>query len=128
MNYDLSWILPQSFPSIVNQGIRVVGEDGISEVDSQDRGYFSAYQEDKTASVVNPFGALEYDHPVLGRMAEGYAFQSMAYFVDLLEALASGRTLADLRSSYPDGEAALVSTRIGNGVEESLERGDIVTR
>jgi predicted dehydrogenase len=35
---DAGWILPDGFEAIVNQGIRVIGSEGIFEVDSQDRG------------------------------------------------------------------------------------------
>lgn len=125
MNYDLSWILPESFPSIVNQGIRLVGEEGIAEVDSQDRGYFCALSADAGSAVVNPYGALEYDHPVLGPLADGYTFSSMVYFVDLLHALAQGRSLADLKGKYPDGPSALISTRIGVAIDRSIASGQI---
>lgn len=125
VNYDLSWILPNSFPSIVNQGIRLLGEEGLVEVDSQDRGYFAASSQDAGSAVINPYGALEYDHPVLGPVVEGYTFQSMAYFIDLLTALESGQSLADLDGTYPDGHAALVSTRIGEAIDRSIASGQI---
>jgi len=32
--FDTSWILPDSFPAIVNQGIRLVGTKGVLECDS----------------------------------------------------------------------------------------------
>lgn len=43
---DSSWILPDSFLSMVNQGIRDVGSNGIWEVDSQDRGIFYSIEDD----------------------------------------------------------------------------------
>lgn len=125
MNYDLSWILPESFPSIVNQGIRLVGEEGIVEVDAQDRGYFSATSVDPACAVINTYGALEYDHPALGPLVDGYTFTSMEYFVDLLHALARGSSLSDLKGKYPDGREALVSTRIGVAVDRSMASGRI---
>ena len=123
VSYDLSWILPNSFPSIVNQAIRLVGEEGIAEVDSQDRGFFCAYGDSPGSAVINPFGALEYTHPLFGAVTEGYTFQSMAQFVDVLDALGQGRTLADIKGSYPDGRSALVSTRIGEAVDRGLASG-----
>ena len=124
-NYDLSWILPKSFPTIVNQGIHIVGEEGMAEVDSQDRGYLTAYSRHAASVVANPFSALEYDHPILGAMTEGYTFTSMSYFIDMLNALDQGRSIADLKGSYPDGHAALISTRIGEAVERSINSGQI---
>lgn len=60
MHYDLSWILPASFPSIVNQGIRIVGSEGLVEVDSQQRGYFTARANAPGAIEANPFGVPEH--------------------------------------------------------------------
>jgi len=125
VNYDLSWILPNSFPSIVNQGIRLLGEEGVAEIDSQDRGYVTASSRDVTGEVVNPFSALEYQHPVLGAVTEGYTFRSMTYFIDLLVALEEGTSLDGLRGAYPDGNVALISTRIGCAVDRSIASGQI---
>ncbi len=125
VNYDLSWILPESFPSIVNQGIRLVGQEGMAEVDSQDRGYFSAFSTEKASSVVNPYGALEYDHPVFGAVADGYTFESMVYFLDILSALDHGKSLAELQGLYPDGDSAVISTRIGVAIDRSIASGNI---
>lgn len=125
MNYDLSWILPESFPSIVNQGIRLVGEDGVAEIDSQDRGYFAAYACDAGSQLANPYGALEYEHPLLGARAEGYTFDSMSYFIDVLSALRNGVRHDQLADTYPDGNSALVSTRIGAAVDRSIAGGGI---
>lgn len=124
-NYDLSWILPKSFPTIVNQGIHIVGEEGMAEVDSQDRGYLTAYSRHAASVVANPFSSLEYEHPLFGTMTEGYTFASMSYFIDMLEALEKGRSITDLKGSYPDGHAALISTRIGEAVERSINSGRI---
>lgn len=127
VNYDLNWVLPESFPSIVNQGLRIVGEEGIAEVDSQERGYFAAYGRDSGSAQVNPYGALEYQHPLLGSRTEGYTFDSMAYFIDVLQALNEGRQIAELAGTYPCGESALVSTLIGEAVDRSIASGNIET-
>lgn len=127
MNYDLSWILPDSFPSIVNQGIRLVGQEGMAEVDSQDRGYLSSFSAEKASAIVNPYGALEYNHPVYGPLTEGYTFQSMTYFLDILLALSNGKKMADLAGLYPDGNSALISTRIGVAIDRSLASGNVET-
>jgi predicted dehydrogenase len=129
INFDLSWILPLSFPSIVNQGIRLVGENGIAEVDSQDRGMFAAYETGAGGSmVINPFGALEIEHPTQGRQLRGYTYESMTYFLDLVGALAEGASLASLNGTYPSANEAIHSTWIGEAVDESLAKRQIVGR
>ena len=123
VSYDMSWVLPESFPSVVNQGLRLVGGKGIVEIDSQDRGYQAAFAGDGCSTVANPFSAFEQDHPVFGRSPAGYVYDSMVYFIDMLEALKAGKTLVDLKGHYPDGRSALVATRIGAAIERSLESG-----
>jgi predicted dehydrogenase len=126
VSFDTSWILPDSFPSIVNQGLRLVGQNGIAEVDSQDRGMFTAYATESASAVVNPYAALEYTHGIWKAQLEGYTYRSMAYFVELLGALVNGESLAALRGSYPDGQSALVSTEMGEAIDNSLKRGGFV--
>jgi predicted dehydrogenase len=117
---DSSWVIPDTFPSIVNQGIRVIGSEGISEVDSQDRGIISAF-EDETASVSNPFAAFEVKRPLLGIVPQGYTYESMLYFTKLVNMLKNGTKLEELEGSYPSGEEALVSTRMCEAVHESIQ-------
>ncbi|WP_010106280.1 Gfo/Idh/MocA family oxidoreductase [Verminephrobacter aporrectodeae] len=127
-SFDLSWILPTGFPSIVNQQIRMVGEEGVVEVDSQDRGMFSCYADVPESLVINAFGAQEYEHPVWGAQVQGYTFASMIRFVELLRAMQSGvLTLDELKGKYPDGEDALVSTRIGEAVDRSMACGEWIS-
>ena len=97
------------------------------EVDSQDRGMFSASSGDDESRVINPFGAQEYDHPVWGKQMQGYTFDSMRYFVELLTLMKNGtRSLGSLAGKYPDGESAMVSTRIGAAVDRSLAQGKVI--
>ncbi|RJT34213.1 Gfo/Idh/MocA family protein [Rahnella woolbedingensis] len=127
-SFDISWILPDSFPSIVNQQIRVVGQEGIAEVDSQDRGMFCATSDSAESQVINAFGAQEYQHPVWGPQMQGYTFSSMLYFLELIALLKRGEvTLSQLQGKYPDGESAMASTRIGAAIDRSLQLGQPVT-
>ncbi|ABM57160.1 oxidoreductase domain protein [Verminephrobacter eiseniae EF01-2] len=124
-SFDVSWILPAGFPSIVNQQLRIVGEEGVVEIDSQDRGMFSAYSDAVESLVINAFGAQEYEHPVWGAQVQGYTFASMIRFIELLGAMKNGLvTLDELKGKYPDGEDALVSTRIGEAVDRSIATGE----
>lgn len=123
---DASWVLPNSFPSIVNQGIRVIGSDGMTEVDSQDRGVLSAFEDEAASIVSNPYAALEVEQPFYGVAPQGYTFESMLYFTKLIGLLKNGMTLEQLEGAYPNGEEALVSTQMCEAVHESLKTGQII--
>ncbi len=125
--FDTSWILPESFPSIVNQQIRIIGQDGIAEVDSQDRGYASASTANPESQVINPFNSAEFDHPVWGMQVDGYNNQSILRFLDLVAAMKfGGASLASLDGQYADGTQALVATRIAEAVDTSIRSGEVV--
>lgn len=128
VGFDLSWILPAGFPSIVNQGLRLVGETGIGEIDTQDRGMITAYEDAPASQVINPFATNEVEHPLFGMQPQGYTFESMSFFLELVQALKQGRSLESLDGQYPSGEEALDSTWIGQAVDESLAGGGIVSR
>lgn len=125
MSYDLSWVLPASFPSIVNQGIRIVGTDGVAEVDSQQRGYFAASATAAVPVEANPFGVLEYEHPLFGPVTDGYVFQAMSHFIDVLDLVSCGASVADLAGRYPDGATAITAIRVAEAVDRSLASGGI---
>lgn len=118
---DCSWILPKSFPSIVNQGIRVVGSNGLWEVDSQDRGIFYAVEEDSGSVIPNYYGMLENDNPFYGIVPQGYIAESMLYFVQMVNKLKSGISLEELKGCYPSGDEAVSSTLICETIHKSLE-------
>lgn len=128
VNFDLSWILPKSFPSIVNQGIRLVGTDGMVEVDTQDRGMFAAYEQEAGSHVINPFGAHEIEHPTQGRQLRGYTYESMTFFLDLVRAISDGASIESLKGHYPSADEALHSTWIGQAVDTSLASNAIINR
>ena len=120
---DASWILPESFTAIVNQGIRVVGSKGVSEVDSEYRGILRAFEDEKGTMTSNPYGNLEQEYPFYGLVPQGYTYESMYYFLDLLLMLKQGYKLEDLQESYPSGDEALVSTKMCEAIHESAKLG-----
>ena len=116
-----SWILPEAFESIVNQGIRVVGSEGIIEIDSQDRGErsclggrMSTYNLEFYREVKRPDGGTEY---------AGYGIDSIAVFAEHVGHLLSGGTLAGLAGKFGTAEDGLEVTRIAAAVHQSLRRG-----
>jgi predicted dehydrogenase len=125
---DASWILPNSFTSIVNQQIRVVGSEGMEEVDSQDRGLMAAFSASPSAIQSNPYGKLELDDLMYGgTKLSGYTLESMVHFLKLLRMLKSGTPLESLNGHYPNGEQAVVSTRMCEAVHESVISKKIVS-
>lgn len=121
---DTSWILPKSFPSIVNQGIRIIGSKGIIEVDSQSRGVEAAVESENSSSVLNPFAVLDVDMPGHMNVLHGYVFDSIINFVRLVNMKTNGIEID--KCSYPSGESALVSTKMCEAVHESIRTGQFV--
>lgn len=124
---DASWILPTSFTAVVNQQIRVVGSEGMMEVDSQDRGMMAAFSSSPSAIQANPYGKLEVADLIHGNTRLlGYTLESMLHFLRLLRLAKEGKPVAELKLHYPTGEQALVSTKMCEAVHESVETGKIV--
>jgi predicted dehydrogenase len=122
VTFDTSWILPDSFESIVNQGLRLVGTEGIFEIDSQDRGASSCiagegmrtYNNHFIRTVVAKDGRPHY---------AGYGIESIADFVENLVFLDQGGTLASLAGSYPGGYDGLQATRMALAAHRSIAEG-----
>jgi len=124
ITFDTSWILPDQFEAVVNQGIRLVGEKGLIECDSQDRGMVSCSESD---GMVTPnMGFLRARTDKQGREVwDGYGVASIADFAENVNVLLDGGKLKEL-APYPSGNDGLEATRIAAGVHESLETGGIV--
>ena len=124
---DASWILPNSFSSVVNQQIRLVGTNGFQEVDSQDRGVVAAYESDAFSHVVNPYGQIWINEPGIGSIPTGYTIESMLYFLRLVSKMVNQKIpLEELHADYPTGEQAMVSTIMCQTAHESALCGKIL--
>lgn len=124
-NLDTSWILPDGFESPVNQGIRVVGTDGIMEIDTQNRGVETCLS-GKTQETIN-MGFKLCTRDKYGRPRyEGYGFASIADIVENIAFLKNGGRIEDLKGTYPDGEDGLQVTRIICAIHESVKTRKIV--
>jgi predicted dehydrogenase len=122
--FDNAWILPDGFEAIVNQGIRLVGDKGMIECDSQDRGTVSCSEDAGMATHNMSFLRQRTDKQ--GREVwDGYGITSIADFAENVNVLLDGGKLEDL-APYPSGVDGLEATRIAAGVHESLEAGGIV--
>lgn len=122
---DASWILPESFTSIVNQNIKIVGTDGIIEVDSENRGMLSAAAGEPVATMNNPYSSMVLQSDMYGEKPQGYVYESMLYFTELMSHLKNGRTLEELEGQYCSGEDALLATKIAQAVHRSVESGRV---
>ncbi len=124
--FDTSWILPEGFPAIVNQGIRLVGTHGLLECDSQDRGTWTCSTETHPAVQSHNMSFLRLCHDKQGReIYEGYGIDSIADFAHNVNYLLDGAGLGDL-GEYASGYDGLQATKIAAAIHESIDRNDPV--
>ena len=124
---DSSWILPNSFSALVNQQIRLVGTEGMQEVDTQDRGIVACYESETSNKVINPHGRFMKDDPELGTITSGYTIESMVYFLRLVSMIKQGKkSIKDLEGSYPTGREGLISTGMCAAAHESAKLGKVI--
>lgn len=122
---DTAWVLPDGFEAVVNQGIRLVGTEGLIEVDSQNRGAetCSAAGGQETWNLGflledrDPGGSVRYS---------GYGIESIAAFAHNVAFLLRGGSLEQLAGRYVDGPEARETTKIAAAAEESLRTGKLV--
>ena len=124
--FDTSWILPDGFAAIVNQGIRLVGTKGLIECDSQDRGTWTCCVDDQPPlqSHNKSFLRVRYDRQ--GReIWEGYGIESIADFIYNVNYILDGGSLKDM-TGYASGVDGLEATKIAAAVHESIETGSMI--
>jgi len=127
VTFDLSWIIPEKFEAIVNQGVRLVGEKGLVECDTQDRGTKVCFEEDgvKTYNL----GFMSEGKDKFGRIHySGYGIESIADFIYNLEYLEKGGSVESLENTVSGfGRDGLEATKIAVAVHKSLETGKVET-
>jgi predicted dehydrogenase len=134
--FDTSWILPDGHEAVVNQGFRVVGSEGMLEVDTQDRGARGCLPQPTDG---RPQRGSGMQTPNLGFFTEtrepggrvrwgGYGIESIQSFAVNVEYLLNGGRVEELAGSYPDAGDGLQVTRIASAVHRSVEQaGALVT-
>lgn len=122
---NASWILPDGFEAIVNQGIRVIGTEGIAEIDSQNRGA-EVCTVAKGQHTWNLGFRLDTTDKWGRPLYKGYGYEAIADLVENVEYLRGGGALADLRGKYPDGEDGLENARVLVAIHESLRTGTLI--
>lgn len=124
---DSSWILPNNFSAVVNQQIRLVGTEGMQEVDSEYRGVIASYRCNDMSLTLNPYGRLDVLDPVAGMIPTGYTITSMLNFLRLVNRMKNeGLEYTQLNEDYPTGDQAVVSTVMCQMAHESAEKGTIL--
>ncbi|MCB9059017.1 MAG: Gfo/Idh/MocA family oxidoreductase [Calditrichae bacterium] len=126
ISYNFSWILPEQFPSIVNQGFRLIGSEGIVESDSQERGTITCFASEPGMNVHNSGFIYKTENPDGTYQYRGYGITSIQHFVKNVLYLKNGGDLDNLCGSYPSGKDALKVTNIVHAIHRSLDSGEPV--
>lgn len=122
---DVNWILPKQFDSVVNQGFRLVGSEGIIEIDAQERGLHYCFESE--GSQTPNLNALFAEETQFGSKAvKGYFVDPIKHFLFNARFLKSGGTLEKLSGHYPSGEDGLRVTQVAEAVEQSITEGKTV--
>lgn len=126
ITFDTSWILPRSFEANVNQGFRLIGEEGIIECDSQDRGVRSCIK--SKGMQTHNMGFLQKGSDFDGRSYyTGYGVESITDFIDNIGAYKKGISQEAIRMHGAAlGEDGLEATRISVAIHKSLISGQVV--
>ena len=122
---DTSWVLPDRFEAVVNQGIRIVGTEGIIEVDSQNRGAEACTAAEGQQTWNLGFFLEERDKDGSPRWS-GYGIDSIADFAHNINFLLRGGSLEQLAGKYVDGREARETTKIAVAAHQSLAAGRVV--
>ena len=119
---DVSWILPDGFEAVVNQGLRLVGTEGLIEIDTQDRGAagcfsggtMETYNTNAANLTINALGQSTYS---------GYFIDPIKEFLHLVGYLKDGGDLESIKGKYPSGEDGREATRVAVAVHQSIAKG-----
>ena len=122
---DAGWTLPEGFEAIVNQGIRVIGSEGIFEIDSQDRGAGGCLK-GKTQRSFN-LGLYSEKHTPDGKVIYGgYGIESIMEFAYHANYVLNGGDIKDLEGLYANVDDGFEVAKICVGVHKSADEGGTV--
>lgn len=126
ISFDSSWILPEQFSSIVSQGFRLIGTEGIVEANSHNRGTTSCFTSEPGVKNLNS-GFIYLENNAYGKPKyEGYGVKSIQHFVENILSLNSGIKLSELTGSYPSGDEAHEVTKAIEAIHKSIETGEVI--
>ena len=122
---DVSWVLPENFESLVNQGIRIVGSNGLIEVDTQDRGLKLCTVDDGLQSI-NKFAYHSQSTPQGYQAVSGYYVDPIKDFIRKTHYVVNGGDINQVKGSFPSGIDGMIATRVAEAVDESLSSGKTI--
>ena len=122
---DVSWVIPQNFESLVNQGIRIVGSNGLIEVDTQDRG-LKLCTVDGGLQSINKFAYHSQATPQGYQAVSGYYVDPIKDFIRKIQYIVNGGDINQVKDSFPSGFDGMIATRVAEAVDESLSSGKII--
>jgi len=123
---QVAWILPDAYEAVVNQGIRIVGTEGIMEVDTQNRGSESCFSADSKMITHNLGFFREGKNRAGETVYAGYGIEAIADFNENLSYILDGGAVADLEGKYPGGRDGLEATRVVAAAHESVDTGRLI--
>lgn len=122
---DVSWVIPEGFESLVNQGLRFVGSEGLIEADTQDRG-LRFVSTSRGMEAINKF-AYHSQETMQGYQAvSGYYVDPIKDFIRKVHFAVSGGELEQVKGTFPSGTDGMIATRVAEAVEESIQTGEAV--
>jgi predicted dehydrogenase len=122
---DVNWIIPESFEALVNQGLRIIGTEGIVEIDGQERGL--RYTAVEGGMVTPNLGAFNTQESLLGyKMVSGYYVDPIKDFMLNVYYLKNGGELSQLDGRYPSGKDGMRVTQVAEAVQKSITENRVV--
>jgi predicted dehydrogenase len=127
ITFDNSWILPEQYSSIVNQGFRLIGTEGIVESNSHNRGTTSCFSSE--SGVRNHNSGFIYSMNLNNdeQIYAGYGIQSIQHFADNISYIKNGGSLEELEGTYPSGKDGHQVNEIIDAIQISLKSGEKVS-
>ncbi|MFA7420916.1 MAG: Gfo/Idh/MocA family oxidoreductase [Melioribacteraceae bacterium] len=126
ISMDCSWILPEQFSSIVSQGFRLIGTEGIVVANSHNRGTTSCFTSEQGVRNHNS-GFMSLVNDVYGKAKYvGYGITSIQHFVENIVHLNNGLNLEDLEGTYPSGYDGHEVTKAIEAIHLSIESGEVI--
>ena len=125
ITYDTSVILPNTHEAMVRQGVKMVGTEGLMEVNSQYRGArgCTTIRGMETPNLGSKYRIYDKTNNIQVR---GYLYESINDFIDNIYFLKSGHVISELEGLYASSEQGIESTKIGVAIHESIEKGEVI--
>jgi predicted dehydrogenase len=116
---DVSWVIPDGFESVVNQGVRIIGSEGLIEVDTQDRG-LRICSDEYGMLAVNKFAYHSTENLQGYEEVSGYYVDPIKDFIRKVFFYLNGGDYDRLSGSFPTGTDGMIATKVAEAVEESI--------